>query len=54
MTPEKYHHVADVTEFTYPTKLATNFQEAGSLQNLSTCGESGGLMPSDLRQAHQV
>ena len=48
VTPEMYYRVADITEFNYPTKLATNFQDAGSLQYLSTFGESGCLMPGDL------
>ena len=48
VTPEMYHHVADISEFNYPIKLAANFQGAGSLQYLSTVGESAGLMLVDL------
>ena len=44
VTHEMYYHVADITEFNYPIKLAANFQDAGSLQYLSSVGESGDLM----------
>ena len=46
--PEIYYRVADITEFNYPIELATYFRDAGSLQYLSTFGESVGLMPNDL------
>jgi len=48
VTPEMYYHVADITEFNYPIKLANQFQDAGNLQYLNNFGESWGLMPSDL------
>ena len=48
VTPEMYYHVVDVTDFNYPIELAANFQDAGSLQYLSTVGESGGQMLGDL------
>ena len=63
VTPEMYHHVADIADFNYPIELAANFQDAGSLQYLSpawwllfprTVGESGGQMLGDLKFAGAV
>ena len=48
VTSEMCYHIAYITEFNYPFTLATNFQDAGSLQYLSTSGESGVLMPGVL------
>ena len=48
VTSEMCYHIAYITEFNYPITLATNFQDAGSLQYLSTSGESGVLMPGVL------
>ena len=53
VTSEMRYHVADITEFNHPITLAADFQDAGSLQYMSTFDESGGPMPGDLRQAHR-
>ena len=63
VTSEMCYHVAYIAEFNYPITLATNFQDAGSLQYLCpawwllfprTVGESGGQMLGDLKFAGAV
>ena len=43
-----YYPVDGIAEFNYPIKAAADFHDAGSLQYLSTFGESWGLVLGDL------
>lgn len=43
--PDRYDHIAHVTEFKYATDVASNFK--GQIKHLQTLGESWGLLPSD-------
>ncbi len=43
--PDRYDHIAPVTEFKYATDVASNFK--GQIKHLETLGESWGLLESD-------